>query len=159
VMEVLPKRFGRFKLELHSEKTALVPFGRPRNDLEGRARGTFDFLGFTFYWGKSRQGYWVVKKKTARKRLSRFMKQLWHWCKAHRHESIDEQHIVLSAKLRGFYQYFGVRGNYKALQVVYEHAKRAWLRWLNRRSSKGTVWFKDLRDANPLPVPRIVHNI
>jgi hypothetical protein len=75
VMEVLPKRFERYKLELHPEKTALIPFGRPRNDTEGRPRGTFDFLGFTFHWGQSGQGYWVIKKKTARRRLSRFMKQ------------------------------------------------------------------------------------
>ena len=159
VMEVLPKRFARFKLELHPEKTALIPFGRPRNDPEGRSRGTFDFLGFTFHWGKSRQGYWVIKKKTARKRLSRFMKQLWQWCKAHRHEEICEQHVALTAKLRGFYQYFGVRSNYKALEVVYEHAERTWRRWLSRRSSKGKVLFEDLRNAYPLPMPRIVHNI
>jgi group II intron reverse transcriptase/maturase len=159
VMEVLPKRFERYKLELHPEKTALIPFGRPRNDTEGRSRGTFDFLGFTFHWCKSRQGYWVIKKKTARKRLSRFMKQLWQWCKAHRHEDVSEQHVTLTAKLRGFYQYFGVRGNYKALEVAYEHAERAWRRWLSRRSSKGKVLFENLRNAYPLPMPRIVHSI
>jgi len=159
VMEVLPKRFARYKLELHPEKTALVPFGRPRNDAEGRVQGTFDFLGFTFHWGKTLKGYWVIKKKTARKRLSRFMKQLWQWCKASRHEAIEEQHATLTAKLRGFYQYFGVRSNYKALEVVYEHAERAWRRWLSRRSSKGVVLFEQLRSAHPLPKPRIVHNI
>jgi group II intron reverse transcriptase/maturase len=159
VKEVLAKRFLRFKLELHPEKTACIPFGRPRNDAECRARGTFDFLGFTIYWGKSRQGYWVIKKKTAGKRKSRFMKGLWRWCKAHRHEAVVEQQIVLSAKLRGFYQYFGVRGNFKALAAVYRHAQRAWLRWLNRRSSKGKVGYEDLRSTLALPKPRIVHNI
>jgi len=87
------------------------------------------------------------------------MKQLWQWCKVNRHEDIAEQHATLTAKLRGFYQYFGVRSNYKALEVVYEHAERAWRRWLSRRSREGVVLFEDLRNAYPLPRPRIVHNI
>ena len=63
IMEVLPKRFNRYELELHPEKTKLIPFGKPL----GGAKGTFDFLGFTFYWGKSLKGNWVIKKQTARK--------------------------------------------------------------------------------------------
>lgn len=159
IMAVLPKRFGRFKLSLHPDKTQLIEFGRPRSDDQGRNRGTFDFLGFTFHWGKTLKGYWVIKKKTARKRLSRFMKQLWQWCKANRHEPIGDQHRMLISKLRGFYQYFGVRGNYRALEVVFEYAEKAWRRWLSRRSSKGVVMFEYLRGRYPLPKPRIVHNI
>ena len=159
VMAVLPKRFERFRLSLHPDKTQLIEFGRPRSNEQGRSRGTFDFLGFTFHWGKTRKGYWVIKKKTARKRRTRFMKQLWRWCKANRHERMAEQHAMLSSKLRGFYQYFGVRSNYKALEVVFEYAEKAWRRWLSRRSSKGVVIFEDLRRRYPLPKPRIVHNI
>ena len=159
VMAVLPKRFERFKLSLHPDKTQLIEFGRPRSDEQGRSRGTFDFLGFTLHWGKTLKGYWVIKKKTARKRRNRFMKQLWRWCKANRHEPMAEQHATLASKLRGFYQYFGVRGNYKALEVVFEYAEKAWRRWLSRRSSKGGVLFEDLRRRYPLPKPRIVHNI
>jgi group II intron reverse transcriptase/maturase len=159
VMEVLPKRFERFKLSLHPEKTKLIPFGRPRTDEEGRSRGSFDFLGFTFHWGRTLKGYWVIKKKTARKRLSRFMKQIWQWCKVNRHEPIEEQHVTLISKLRGFYQYFGVRSNYKALEVVFEYAMRAWQAWLKRRSSNGGMSLKELRCKHPLPLPRIVHNI
>jgi hypothetical protein len=67
--------------------------------------------------------------------------------------------MMLISKLRGFYQYFGVRGNYKALEVVFEYAEKAWRRWLCRRSSNGVVMFEDLRGRYPLPKPRIVHNI
>ncbi len=66
LMEALPKRFNRFKLDLHPEKTRLIPFGKPPRS--GKPKGTFDFLGFTFYWGKSLKGNWVIKKQTARKR-------------------------------------------------------------------------------------------
>jgi len=159
ILAVLPKRFGRYGLSLHPDKTSVVCFSKPYTGKEARKRGTFDFLGFTLYWGQSRQGYWVIKKRTARKRLSRFMKRVWRWCKENRHDPIQEQHETLSSKLRGFYQYFGVRGNYKALEVVFEYAEKAWRRWLSRRSRKGKVLFEALRKAYPLPMPRIVHNI
>jgi len=159
MMEVLPKRFNRFSLTLQSEKTRLIPFRKPNSKGDGKGNGTFDFLGLTFYWSRSRRGYWVIKKKTARKRLRRFIRMLWQWCKENRHDPMEEQHDVLCSKLRGFYQYYGVRGNYKALEVVFEYAEKAWRRWLSRRSHKGTVLFDELREKYPLPLPRIVHNI
>jgi len=159
IVSVLPKRFGRYGLRLHPDKTSLVCFSKPYRQEEARKRGTFEFLGFTFHWGRSRQGFWVIKKKTARKRLSRFMKRVWQWCKENLHERIKEQYETLCSKLRGFYQYYGVRGNYKALEVVFEHTERAWRRWVSRRSHKGKVLFEDLRKTYPLPLPRIVHNI
>lgn len=159
ILAVLPKRFERYGLALHPGKTSLVCFSKPYSEKEAKERGTFEFLGFTFHWGKSRQGYWVIKKKTARKSLSRFMEGVWQWCKDNLHEPIQQQHEVLCSKLRGFYHYFGVRGNYKALEVVFEHTERAWRRWLSRRSSKGNVLFEDLRKTYPLPLPRVVHNI
>jgi group II intron reverse transcriptase/maturase len=154
LMAVLPKRFERFKLSLHPEKTRLIPFGRPMN---GAKVETFDFLGFTYYWGRSLNGRWVIKKKTAGKRLKRFLSMLWDWCKESRHDPIKEQHETLCSKLRGFYQYFGVRSNYKALEVAYEYAAKAWRHWLSRRSSNGQVLFVDLQRSYPLPTPRIVH--
>ncbi len=84
---------------------------------------------------------------------------LWGWCKASRHDPTELQYDILCGKLRGFYQYFGVRSNYKALEVAFEYAERARRRWLGRRSSKGNVLFDDLRKRYPLPTPRIVHNI
>ena len=156
VMEVLPKRFERFELSLHPEKTKLIRFSKR---ISGKGNGTFDFLGFTFYWSKSLKGYRVIKKKTARKRSSRFMKRIWIWCKDNRHKPMTEQYEILCSKLRGFYQYFGVISNYKALEVVFEYTEKAWRQWLSRRSHKGEVMFEDLRTIYPLPLPRIVHNI
>jgi len=161
VMEVLPKRLERYGLSLNKKKTKLLPFMKPGR-IDHLNPETFDFLGFTFYWGKSLRGYWVIKKQTARKRLSRFMKSLWGWCKINRHESIKEQYKILCSKLRGYYQYFGVIGNYKALEKVYWFAIKAWRFWLSRRSHKGQIsWekYEIVRKNFPLPVPRIIHNI
>jgi group II intron reverse transcriptase/maturase len=160
VKAVLPKRFNRYGLELHPDKTSLIRFGRPPMNAKGLQKsGTFDFLGFTFYWGRSLKGYPVIKKKTARKRLNRYLKQTWKWCKENRHDPIRDQYQTLCAKLRGYYQYFGVRSNYKAIEAAYEYTEKAWRYWLSRRSHKGTVLFETLREAFPLPTPRIVHRI
>jgi group II intron reverse transcriptase/maturase len=160
LMEVLPKRFNRFKLDLHPDKTRLIPFGKPPRG--GRPEGTFEFLGFTFYWGKSLKGNWVIKKQTARKRRNRFMRMLWRWCKESRHDPLKLQHDRLCSKLRGFYQYFGVRSNFKALEVVYEYAIKAWKHWLGKRHRDGRishVKFRRILITYPLPLPRIVHKI
>ena len=157
IMEVLPKRFNHFKLELHPDKTKVLYFGKPPR--RGKPKGTFDFLGFTFHWGKSLKGNWVIKKQTARKRRKRFMQMLWDWCKENRHDSLEKQHETLCSKLRGFYQYFGVRSNYKALETVYEHALKAWQRWLGRRHRNGflsSYEFNSILETYPLPLPRIV---
>ena len=162
IMDVVPKRFNEYGLALHPEKTAVIDFRRPPSTVKGKGKGTFDFLGFTFYWSKSRRGYWVIKKKTAGKRLSRFMKGLWRWCRENRHEPIKEQYRTLCSKLRGYYQYFGVRSNYKPLEVVFEYAEKAWRFWLSRRSHKGGIsWakFEKIRASFPFPKPWIVHNI
>lgn len=160
VMEVLPKRFSRYGLELHPDKTSLIRFGKPPSTAKSSGEnGTFDFLGFTFYWSKGMEGYWVIKKKTVGKRLRGFLKRTWEWCKENRHEAIGLQHRILSSKLRGFYQYYGVRSNFKALEVAYEYAYKAWRRWLSRRDQRGVVLFEYLQEKYPLPPPRIVHNI
>ena len=162
VLELLKERFEQFGLSLHPEKTKLIPFGKPASSVKvDRRNGTFDFLGFTFYWSRARAGYWVIKKKTVGKRLRRFMMGMWEWCKENRHEPLKEQHRDLCAKLRGYYQYFGVRGNYKPLEVVFEFTVEAWRHWLSRRSQKsGISWekFEKIRATFPLPTPRIVHN-
>ena len=160
IMQALPKRFNRFRLALHSEKTKLIPFKRPNSIEGGKGGGTFDFLGFTFYWSKSRRGQWAIKKQTARKGLARTMKRLWNWCSYNRHDPIKHQHEELCAKLRGHYQYYGVRCNFQALKVVFMHAEKAWRYWLSRRSHKGVInWkkFEVIRANFPLPKPRIVH--
>lgn len=163
VLEVLPKRFSRFKLAIHPEKTKLVRFIQPSaSEKVEKENGTFDFLGFTHFWAKSLHGYWIIKRKTIGKRLRRFMKAIWEWCRDNLHEPIKKQHKTLCSKLRGYYQYYGIRGNFKMLEVVFEHTERAWRRWLGRRCSKGYVSAEEFssfhRKVFPLPKPRIVHN-
>ncbi len=160
VLEVLPKRFNRYSLELHPTKTHLIAFRKPAQ--KEKPQGTFDFLGFTYYWGRSLKGKWVIKKQTARKRRNRFMRMLWQWCRKNRHESIRSQQETLCSKLMGFYQYFGVRSNFKVLEVVYEYAAAAWKHWLGQRHRNGRLNYKKfsrLLAGYPLTRPRIVHNI
>jgi len=123
VFRVLPKRFERFGLSIHPEKSRLVQFSRPYWR-QGKGPGTFAFLGFDHYWDKTRSGGWTIKRKTQGKRLRRFLSGLHEWCRVNRHLNIVEQHQTLKSKLRGHYQYYGVRGNYKMLEVVYEQPKR-----------------------------------
>jgi group II intron reverse transcriptase/maturase len=163
ILEVLPKRFGRFGLAIHSDKTALIRFRRPESGGEsGGGNGTFDFLGFTHYWATSRRGAWVIKRKTARKRLRRVKKSLWQWCRSNRHRALREQHRVLCQKLRGHFQYYAIRGNSWRLEAIFMHAKKAWRYWLSRRSNKGYIsWekFERVLLTYPLPRPRILHGI
>ncbi|MCL0088804.1 reverse transcriptase domain-containing protein [Dehalococcoidia bacterium] len=163
VMEVLPKRFACYGLTIHPEKTALVRFGKPNSRKEGASgNGTFDFLGFTHYWAKSRRGYWVIKRETARKRMRRTMKAIWRWCERNRHMPLKEQFKELSQKLRGHFQYYGIRGNYRMLEVVFEHAEKTWRYWLSRRSHKSAIsWEKSERMqlSYLLPKPKIVYYI
>jgi hypothetical protein len=163
IMTALPKRFARLGLTIHPQKTALVAFSKPSARAEGsQGKSTFEFLGFTHYWARSRRGYWVIKRRTAKKRLRRTLTALWQWCRSHRHRKVEEQHQELCQKLRGHYQYYGIRGNYRLLGVVLCHAENAWRYWLNRRSQKGTITGNKLerwRAHFPLPTPKIVHNI
>lgn len=114
VMTVLPKRMEKYGLSIHADKTRLVDFRPPRHrsvDSEGRPCGrTFDLLGFTHYWGQSRRGTWVVKRKTASKRLTRAVQTISRWCRANRHEPISTQQAKLSEKIRGHYAYYGDYG-------------------------------------------------
>lgn len=163
IMEVLSKRFSRYSLTIHPEKTKLIKFRKPDNrDESDKSNGTFDFLGFTHYWTKSRRGYWVIKRQTANKRLRRSMKRVWQWCKTNRHMPIVEQYRKLSQKLMGYYQYYGVRGNYQQLANFYINLEKAWHYWLSRRSNESNIYwekFQKLLNHFPLPKPRIVKNI
>lgn len=160
---VLPKRLGRFGLTLHPEKTRLVRFDRPpRETGKGRKkahdRGTFDFLGFTHYWARTRWHTWAVFQKTAKDRFNRAIKAIAAWCREHRHLRIVDQHAQLSTKLVGHYQYYGVPGNSRALNRLRWLTGRVWQKWLNRRSQRGKMrWarFNILLKRYPLPWPGI----
>ena len=206
VMEVLPKRLGKYGLTLHPDKTRLVDFRRPalkppaeprnggtrrtdtsdqsapkppaevRNGGAGepgtndqpaskppaeprnggaRRQGTFDLLGFTHYWGRSRRGWWVVKRRTARDRLSRALKRVAQWCRRYRHLPIVQQWKALVQKVRGHFGYFGIRGNSWALARFLHRVMRIWCKWLNRRSQKRRMpWDRMMKLLERYPLPR-----
>ena len=163
VMAILGKRLGRFGLALHPDKTRLFPFRRPpAGQKSGKGSATFDFLGFTLYWARSRKGRWGMSCKTRRASLRRAIQSVYDWCRRHRHTSVKEQHAALTRRIQGHFNYFGVSGNFRSLLLVIEQAKRSWYKWLCRRSQrKRLTWerFADLLRDFPLPVPRITVRI
>jgi group II intron reverse transcriptase/maturase len=164
VFKVLPKRFARFGLQLHPDKTKLINFSKPLkgNDRGSGKRATFNFLGFTFYWGKSRKGNWVVMRKTAKDRLQRSISKINLWCKLNRHATLADQCKMLNSKLRGHYQYYGVTGNYRSLRAFYLQVTRHWKKWLSRRSNRKLTWdrFNMLtRCTFSLAMPKIYHSV
>jgi len=168
VLAVLPKRFGRYGLKLHPTKTRLVEFKRPpyKDPPQGSGPasrpGTFELLGFTHYWGRSRKGNWVVKRQTANSRLSRSLRAISQWCRRHRHWKVREQHRVLTQKMQGHYGYYGITGNYDALHRFYEAAKRIWRKWLSRRSQRAYLgWARFCRLLARYALPRavVVHSV
>ncbi len=162
VAEVLPKRLAKYGLKLHPEKTRLVAFGRPRSRSREDRPGTFDFLGFTHYWGWSRRRRPVVRRKTARDRFTRSVRSISRWCRANRHRSLREQQRVLGQKLRGHYAYYGLTGNAPDLSRYLHAVRRIWHKWLARRSNSARMpWerFVRLTERYPLPPPRVVHSI
>ena len=159
IEEVLPKRFGKYGLKIHEDKTRLLDFRRPKGG-QGKSE-TFDFLGFTHYWGKTRRGGWAVKRKTAKKKLKAAIRRVYEWCKGNRHRPVKEQWETLGAKLRGHYQFYGITCNWRSLCSFHEAAKRSWRKWLDRRSrQKDMPWkrFERLLQRYPLPKPRIAHS-
>jgi group II intron reverse transcriptase/maturase len=165
VEAVLPERLSRFGLRLHPEKTRLIRFRTPGGKEEppdSEGPGTFTFLGFTHYWGKSRKGRWMVQRKTAANRLTRSLSRVRQWCRRWRHAPVPWQQRKLSLGLRGHYAYYGIMGNYRALSSFYYQVTQEWRKWLNRRSQKAKMtWrrFVRLLADYPLPRPRIVHAI
>jgi RNA-directed DNA polymerase len=167
VLEVLPKRFGKYGLTLHPDKTRLVAFQRPRAASSGSATGfeppgSFDFLGFTHHWGLSRRGYWVVRRRTSRSRFNRALKKIADWCRRHRHLPLVEQQRTLGQKLRGHFAYYGITGNMEALHRYRDRVLGLWRQWLGRRRQNGALsWsrFMDLLKRFPLPPARVVHSI
>lgn len=158
IKEVLPKRFAKYGLEINTEKTKLVDFRRPKRPTSGGKPGTFSFLGFVHYWGKTWRGEYTIKRKTEGKRLRRTLGEFWRWCRDNRHRPHQEQYGSLCAKLRGYYQYYGVRCNSQCLDLVYYAATRAWRYWLNRRGGRKMTWraFGRMMAAYVLPRPKIV---
>ena len=166
VLEVLPKRFGKYGLSLHPDKTRLVRFEQPGRRAESektqphKEPRSFDFLGFTHFWERSRRGTWMVKRKTASDRITRFLRQLSQWCQGNRHAPIAWQQTQLLGKLRGHSGYYGITGNSKSLSRVHHWVMRIWRKWLSRRTRDSNLtWerFNLLLKRYPLPNLRICH--
>jgi RNA-directed DNA polymerase len=162
VLRVLPKRFAKFGLTLHPEKTRLVAFGRKalaQAQRNGSQLETFDFLGFTHIGARSRRGKFTVQVKTMKKRLKRAFRAMNDWCRQHRHDPVEAQQRTLNAKLRGHYQYYGRRSNYRSLRQFYRGVQRMWRTWLNRRTRGNRLpWprYTELLRRHPLLRPRIM---
>ena len=163
VMTVLEKRLERFGLTLHPDKTRLLPFGRPpKSQQGGKGPATFDFVGFTFYWRRTRRGHWRMWGKTRRASLRRAKTSIYEWCRRYRHLPIKDQHAALYRRLQGHFNYFGVSGNYHSLKLLVEATKRSWYKWLCRRSQRQRLtWerFIEMLSWWPLPRPRITVQI
>jgi RNA-directed DNA polymerase len=166
VMEVLPKRFARYGLTIHPEKTRVAKFVKPDNmSTGGRSQdeeNTFNFLGFTHYWAKSRKGMVVIKRKSEKSRFVRALKKIAEWCRINRHNPVIEQYKTLNQKLRDHYAYYGITGNNRMVGNFYFKVRRIWRKWLMRRSRNDSIpWdkFALLENCYPLIPARIVHSV
>jgi group II intron reverse transcriptase/maturase len=157
VASILEGRFKAYGLTLHPKKTRSFVFQPPR-DGDGKGSATFDFLGFTLYWRRTQSGKWQMGCRTRGARLRRAIKAVSEWCQGHRHDLVKAQHLALTRKLNGHYNYYGVNGNITALKLMLNAVERMWRKWLDRRSQRARMnWkrFKQLLAVNPLPVPQI----
>jgi len=163
VLDVLPKRFAKYGLTLHPEKTRLVEFGRRAHQqakLLKTKTATFDFLGLTHRCATSRNGKFTVHVSTMKKRLRRGLTAVADWCRNHRHDPVEYQQRMLNAKLRGHYQYYGRPTNFRSLRRFFRTVRSTWRKWLQRRTGgRHLSWgtFLKLLKRYPLLVPRISH--
>lgn len=158
VMRVLPKRFEKYNLELHPDKTKIINLKSKR----GEGDRSFDFLGFIHFLGASRKGKMILKRKTARKKLKLSLEKTQDWIKANRHRKIKEIIHDLNLKLRGYYNYYGITFNSRSLHGFYHHVRRMLQKWLNRRGGR-SVWNWErynrlVTEWMPLLKPKIYHS-
>jgi group II intron reverse transcriptase/maturase len=151
VLDVLPKQFGKYSLTIHPDKTQLVPFrrpaGRPAASGAGSAPppGSFDFLGFTHFWSRSKKGFWVVKRQTAGRRFRRALMTIADWCRRNRHLPIGAQYQALGRKLHGHFQHYGGASATAAPGGASGNGSRTsggsgWRVGAGRRGCRGFAW-------------------
>src|SRR5215470_1280637 len=164
VMEVLPKRFAKYGLTIHPEKTRLLEFGRYAEEnakRQGKKAATFDFLGFTYVCARSRKGKFTVHMRTMKKRFRQGLKAIAEWCQENRHLPVEKQQKTLNAKLRGHYQYYGRPTNYQSLWRFFREVRHIWRKGLSRRTrGNGMTWEKyaAILRKHPLLLLRILHS-
>jgi len=150
--QALPKRLGTFTLEVAPEKTRIIAFPRRQT------QPSFEFLGFEFRWGTDRSGTAHVKRRTSRKKLQQSLANFTEWCRKSRNLRLRILFERLNAKLQGYYNYFGVKGNFSSLEEFYNRARDLLLKWLNRRSQRRSLngpGFNALLAHFHVPRPRI----
>ena len=162
IRQSLAKRLEKFKLQLNEEKTKLVAFDK-KAAAQGVEQGTFDFLGFTFYWGKSRAGRVIPKLETRGKTMRTKLTRVKEWIKKERNRRpLKELWKTFKAKLRGHIQYYGVSHNSFRVKSFLYGATKIMFKWLNRRSQrKSFTWekFQFFLERNPLPEAVVVHRL
>lgn len=164
--QALIERLAKFNLEIADDKTKIIPFGRFAEELsQKKEKGkpeTFDFLGFTHYCGKSKEGKFRVKRKTSKKKYRGSLLKFKKWVKESRNMPMHDLWDKAKEKLRGYYQYYGITDNSKMISNYQYEAKRILFKWLNRRSQRKSFdWdkFKLFLNKYPLPKPKIYVNI
>lgn len=162
IRKALGKRLAKYKLTLHEEKTQLVSFSK-RGYARGEKQGSFDFLGFTFYLGRSRRGAPLAKLKTNGKRLRSKLKKVNQWARQSRNAMpLKELWKRFRAVVRGHLQYYGVSHNCAALNKYSLQAKRIMFKWLNRRSQKKSMNWEQYQRwlaSHPLPKVQVYHRL
>lgn len=154
----LIERLKKFNLEIEVKKSKIIGFGRNA----GADKKTFDFLGFTFINGVSRKGGYQVIRRTSKKKMGAKFKEVNEWLKGNRHVPIPEMVKKLNQKLRGHYQYYGIIGNFKKLEIYRQYVMYRMKIWLGRRSQKAKMtWakFNKVMEYYPLIEPKIYHQI
>lgn len=159
LMRVLPLRLAKFGLTLNRAKTQLLRFGKQAAWQLSRSSDqlpTFDFLGFTHYWGRSRTGKVRLKRKTSKKRLRRALVDLKQWLRQERNaRKLTQLWQALGSKMRGHFNYFGVTDNSRALYQFERAVHHLLCKWLNRRSQRRSfTWDSFLRYMARFPLPR-----
>lgn len=162
IRKALKERLARFNLHLNEEKTKMVSFSKRKAE-QGVRQGTFDFLGFTFYLGKSLKGRIVPKLKTVRKRFRSKLVKVKKWIQLNRHKmKLVPLWKRFCKKLAGHCQYYGISHNYKQVSLFFYEAERIFFKWINRRSQKKSFnWesFNLFMKKHPPPRPRIIHKL
>ena len=151
----LPERLAKFGMEVATDKTRTLRFGRHGGPHNGR----FDFLGFEFYWEPDRQGKPRVKRRTATKKFLAGKQRIREWINTHRHQPLRRLMKTLKAKLQGTWNYYGLIGNYRRMKLLYDETCRALHKWLNRRSQRQSIRWRTLNrllQRFQVPQPRIV---
>jgi group II intron reverse transcriptase/maturase len=157
IKAALSRRLAKYGLKLNEQKTQLVRFSK-QSKKRGEKTGAFDFLGLTFYLGRSRRGYITPKLKTSGKRLRGKLKRLGDWAKRVRNVlPLKQIWALFQAKLRGHIQYYGVSFNGKAMNAFVHQARRIMFHQLNRRSQrKSFTWEQFDRFCKAYPLPRVI---